>query len=281
MDKKITVSLLANTGIGNAVFRALVNNSAVIVDSIVTRKFEENYPLYDIPELYYEAEQKGVKCFFDIDVNTDYFNYIKNRKVDVILVATFNQIIKNNLLSLPNIKIFNFHPSLLPKYRGPSPIIWTLLNGEKKTGITIHVLSEKIDAGDIVLQKEVEIEIEETLGSLSHKLAIAAEPLTEMLIDGILNNKLEPKNQNPTESSYFKRPSSQRFFYHNDPLNIVETRLRAFHPFPGSVYVDEDDNKFIVLDYWFEIESGIVNNEVLILKKEGKEIFMKINTYSE
>ncbi len=274
----IYVSLLANTGIGNEVLKSLLSIPYVIVDSVLTRRFESDYPFYHTKELYQEAESNGILCFTNKDVNTDYYDYIKNRKIDVILVATFNQIIKNDILNLPNVLIVNYHPSLLPKYRGPSPISWMILNGERKAGITIHLLTNEIDAGDIILQQEIDIEEKEILGSLLFKLSKLSSKMTCEFFDLYYNNNIELRQQDASESTYFKRPLKEREFSNSDSFSYIEKRLRAFHPFPGSILIDDNREKFIVKDFKISNEKLRSKNFNKSLIKDGLNIMLNVES---
>lgn len=96
---------------------------------------------------------------------------------DLLVIATFPQILRGHILSIPRLGCINTHPSLLPRYRGPLPVYWVLKNGEPKTGVTIHFVDEGIDTGDIICQKEILIEPGENPGSLSLRLGLLARIL--------------------------------------------------------------------------------------------------------
>ena len=102
---------------------------------------------------------------------------------DVIVVVAFGQKISNEILDLPKHKCVNIHASLLPKYRGAAPINWAIVNGEKETGITTIIMSDKMDAGDVIVHKSLTIGPEETAGELGNRLSdLGAETLLDSLI---------------------------------------------------------------------------------------------------
>ncbi|GAX62723.1 methionyl-tRNA formyltransferase [Candidatus Scalindua japonica] len=102
---------------------------------------------------------------------------------DVIVVVAFGQKISDTILSLPKYKCINIHASLLPKYRGAAPINWAIVNGEKETGITTIIMSNKMDAGDIIANKSLVIGPEETAGELGNRLSmLGAETLLDSLM---------------------------------------------------------------------------------------------------
>lgn len=115
--------------------------------------------------------------------NTELEEELKSLDVDVFVVVAYGKILPKSILDIPKKGSVNVHGSLLPKYRGAAPIQWAIINGEKTTGITTMYMNEKMDEGDILLQKEVNIEENDTSGSLFEKLAsIGADLLIETLI---------------------------------------------------------------------------------------------------
>jgi len=115
-------------------------------------------------------------------------------KVKALLVA-FGKILPGKLLNIPKFFPINLHPSLLPKYRGPAPVPWAIIKGEKYTGITVQKMTEKVDEGEIILQKKVPIAANDTSDSLSKKLShIGAEALIEA-IDLIKKGKIDLRPQ--------------------------------------------------------------------------------------
>ncbi len=113
---------------------------------------------------------------------------------DVIVVVAF-RILPPHLFSIPTKGIFNLHASLLPKYRGAAPINWAIINGEKETGVTTFFLQEKVDTGNIILQKRIEIAPDETAADLSKKLSrLGADAVVETL-QRISNGTVDPVEQ--------------------------------------------------------------------------------------
>ena len=110
---------------------------------------------------------------------------------DLIIAAAYGKIISQKILNIPKLGCINLHPSLLPKYRGPSPINWTLFNGEKETGNTIFYMTKKMDAGDVIYQSKIKITAEDNYGSLLEKLSEkGAEDVLKVLSlldDGVAN----------------------------------------------------------------------------------------------
>ena len=117
-----------------------------------------------------------------IKENVEFINEIKKLNPDIMCVVSYGKILPKEILELPKYGVVNVHPSLLPKYRGSAPIQWAILNGDKVTGITTMYLDEGMDSGDIILQKEVKIDDDETSGELWNRLSkIGGELLVESL----------------------------------------------------------------------------------------------------
>ena len=128
---------------------------------------------------------------------------LREYNADFFVTASYGQIIKQNILDLPKYSIVNVHGSLLPKYRGPAPIQWSIINGEKVTGVTIMKTELGLDCGEMYLKKEIEITPDDTSDSLFSKMAIVGgEAIVEFLdnAEHYINNG-EPQNE--SEMTYY------------------------------------------------------------------------------
>ncbi len=138
------------------------------------------------------------------NVNSPTFvEYVKRLNVDLIVVYFFPQILKTAILQTPRLGILNCHPSLLPRYGGPHPAFWMLKNGESVAGVTVHVMTEKIDAGDIVAQQELMIGENENAGQLMQRQHHAAAALLTEAVNAMAQGTIDPRPQNIAERSYF------------------------------------------------------------------------------
>ena len=171
---------------------------------------------------------------------------IKNLKPDLGILAAYGQIIPKDILDIPKFGFLNVHPSLLPKYRGPSPIQFTILNGEKKSGVTIILMDEKIDHGPIISQKSLEIKEQETAETLHHKLAQLAARLLLETIPKWVKGLIKPKEQDDVQATFtkilFKEDGKIDW---KKPVELLEREIRAFYPWPGSYIIWENRGKLI------------------------------------
>ncbi len=129
---------------------------------------------------------------------------LNSSEIDIALVYSFARIIPKNLLNLPKYGFWCIHPSLLPKYRGTSPIATALINGDKETGVTIFKMDEKIDHGPIIVQKNCTIELHEKRPDLEIKLTNLAFEMFKKLVLSNLNN-IHLVNQQENLASYTKK----------------------------------------------------------------------------
>lgn len=187
---------------------------------------------YDIPVLQPDKIRKP-----------EWIEKIKKFNPGLIVVAAFGQIISKDILDIPKYGAINIHGSLLPKLRGASPVQYAILEGLEKTGITIMLMDEQMDHGQILGQKEIDIAPKETSKSLFNKMSqIGAMFLIDTLrlwIDG----KIQPKEQNHNEATYTKilKKEDGKINW-ADSAEKIERQIRAFNPWPGAYCMFKDQN---------------------------------------
>ena len=145
------------------------------------------YSLEDLSQYY------SIPCYKILNLNNSkYLKLIYNLEIDLIITIGFNQIIKKNLIEMPKYGCINVHPSLLPKFRGKSPVFWAFALGEVETGVTIHYIFEGMDTGDIILQKKIEITSSDTLHTLNYKILKLESDLLLKAITNIEKERVNP-----------------------------------------------------------------------------------------
>ena len=127
---------------------------------------------------------------------------LKKIQPDCIVVAAYGQILPKEILELPRYGCINIHASLLPKYRGAAPIQYSILNGEKETGVTIMQMAEGLDTGDMLMKQSIPIHENETADELHDHLAELGAEMILPALAGIEQGTLSPERQNDAESSY-------------------------------------------------------------------------------
>ena len=165
----------------------------------------------------------------------NFLNFLKEKKPDLIVVVAYGQILKKELLDIPPLGVINVHPSLLPKYRGAAPIQWAIMNDDTVTGITIIKMIEKMDAGPILLQKEVPILTDETAGHLHDRLAEISSELLINAIKGIVNGSIKEIPQDESKATYApKIDRSLSLIDWTRPAKEISAKIRALDPWPGA-----------------------------------------------
>lgn len=166
--------------------------------------------------------------------NADAVATLKAMQPDLLVVMAYGQLLSPEVLAIPRIAPLNLHASLLPRHRGASPIQATLLAGDTETGITVMVMAEGLDTGDILLQKKLLIAEEETGGSLHDRLAtLAAEALEEALTQ-ILNQTAQQCAQEEALATFaHKLQRADGEIDWTESAKKIILRMRAFDPWPG------------------------------------------------
>ena len=156
-------------------------------------------------------------------------------RADVFVVVAF-RMLPEMVWQLPSIGTFNLHASLLPQYRGAAPINWAVINGEHESGVTTFMINAQIDTGSILLQEKVQIDQNESAGSLHDKLMVVGAELVIKTLNGLAEEKLIPRPQE--EHSYLK--PAPKIFKEDcridwfQPGKQIEQLIRGLSPFPGA-----------------------------------------------
>lgn len=177
---------------------------------------------------------------------------LKKLKPDLILVAAYGKILPSSVLEIPGFGCLNVHVSLLPKFRGPSPIQNALLSGDKKTGTTIMLMDEGIDTGDIITQQEIEIDPDDTTQSLTEKLSDSGAKLLLETIPLWVGRKIEPVKQDNSEATLCQLIEREdgKIFWEEEATNIYN-RYRALYPWPG------------IFTYWKKADGSLLRLKLL------------------
>jgi len=195
---------------------------------------------------------------------------LKLWKPDLIVVAAYGQIISKNILDLPKYGCINVHASLLPKYRGASPIHYALLNGEKETGITIMKMDEGMDTGEIISNFQFLISNDDNLISLYSRLANLGAKLLVKTIPDYIAGKIKLKKQDNNQATYTKIINKKDGLIDwQESAEQIINKIRAFNPWPGTY------------SFWNKkklgIQSAQITNQQLLpgmVVIEGKTIFI-------
>jgi len=153
---------------------------------------------------------------------------------DVIVVAAFGQILPQSVLDIPRCGCVNIHPSLLPRFRGASPVVAAILSGDEFTGVSIMLLDAGMDTGPVLTRAAVPVSPQDNTGSLTEKLSLIAARLLQETLTGWWRHELVPQPQKETEATYSAQITKEEgeIDWHLSAAEIWR-RVRAFNPWPG------------------------------------------------
>ena len=251
------------------VLQSLIDNYDVLgvvsqPDKKVGRHLElKNTPIKELALKY------NIPVFQPEKIKLDYQS-ILDLNPDIIITCAYGQIIPKEILDYPRLGCINVHASLLPKYRGGAPIHWSIINGDKKTGITIMYMDVGMDTGDIISQEEIEILDSDNLESIHDKLsALGAELLINTLpsiIDGT-NDRLKQDESKVTFAYNIKREEEHIDF--NKTSREVFNLIRGLSPIPSSnAIIFGEEMKILESKIGMNTYSGVCG-EIVDIIKEG------------
>ena len=199
--------------------------------------------------LFGEIILKGLISAGYRPILADDFKKIKILEPDLVVIASYGRIIPREILKIPKYGCLNVHGSLLPKYRGPSPIQTAILNGDKETGVTIILMDEKIDHGDIVANSKfnpAKCGTKFTYEQLLKELASLGAKLLVETIPKWIAGEIKPKPQDEKKATYTKiiKKEDGKIDW-SKPADEIERQIRAFNPWPGTFTFWKKNNKVI------------------------------------
>lgn len=168
-------------------------NQSFLHTSVQQLAWERKIPLWEVARL-------------DDPAVIDLFN---DCRPDLICVACFSRFIPSAILRIPRLGTLNVHPSLLPDNRGPEPLFWTFRLGHERTGVTIHLMNEKLDSGPIVMQEEIEVPEGISYAELEEQTAELGGSLLVRAVEGVMSGQAKPRAQDEKQSHYYPYPSNQ------------------------------------------------------------------------
>ena len=184
------------------------------------------------------AEDNGIRVETPDSVNTeDFVKMLKDLEIDYIVVVAFGQLIKDILLDSFKDRIINLHPSLLPLYRGASPMQFTLINGDEKTAATAMLIEKAMDSGDILIQREMDIDPSDDYFDLEDKLGkIGAEAIRDALLnfDQVYENRIVQDDEKATYCTKIDKEMG-RIDWNRTSRQILD-QIRALVGFPVAFF---------------------------------------------
>ncbi len=285
------IIFMGTPDIASEYLNALIQNN-IIVNAVFTqppKKKSRGLKLIKSP-VHLIADEKKINVFTPTFFDNNTISQVEKLNPDLIIVMAYGKLLPKTILNIPNNGCINIHVSILPRWRGASPIEHSLMNGDKETGVSIISLVEKLDAGPIIAQKKFSIPNHFNKLKLSNKLTNIGTELLINTIPQIFENKIKPIIQNEKKVTYAKKLTSEhRKIDFNQNVKKIINQIRAHSPKPGAwFYLNNERIKIIdakpglskgkiatILNKNFEIGCFDGSLEPTTLQREGKKIVSK------
>lgn len=223
------------------------------------------------------AEEHGVPMLQPEKVGEAELAWIKEKKIDLNLVMAFGQLLKRDFLEAPVYGSYNFHVSILPAYRGTSPVASSIALGDKESGVTLMRMELKMDAGPIVDIEKVAIEDVDTSASVNEKLSQACISLMEKHLENLCSEGLTLIPQDEAQVSYVRKITKEDgALDFGQPATVLEHRIRAFDGWPGS-YIQHGETRIKIgpAKVWDAQDSDLEPGSVI--GEEGGYLLIQAN----
>jgi len=213
---------------GTAFLLSLVEQDANVVAVVASTRWQRTHPKPDLVARI--AGHLGHPVEVAADVNAEPFaRCLREYGPDVVVMASFDQIIHPEVLAIPRLGWLNLHPSLLPRHRGPEPIYWAIAGGETESGITVHWTVERIDAGPILEQRAVPILAGDTSGTLCKRLVAAGIEALEAALRRVAAGDMRATVPDLSGGSYDPPVRAAELDLHQ-PFAVLDRFVRAGQP---------------------------------------------------
>lgn len=214
---------------------ALLENGPLKVNSVVTqlpKKMGRKQVLSPTPIEEFAGLNKLIIQYMRSKAEHEYIK----KQTDFFIVCAYGKILPKSLLEIPKFGAINIHFSLLPKYRGASPIQEALLHGDTVTGVTFILMNEGLDEGDILLQESIEIKNEDNAQTLSEKLSVLSAKLLSSLLLQLAEGKILARPQDHKKASYCRKIKKEDAEIHpqKETTMKIYNKIRAYTPWPGT-----------------------------------------------
>ncbi|GJL83791.1 MAG: hypothetical protein DHS20C01_34250 [marine bacterium B5-7] len=268
-----TVIVFAYRDIGHTCLEALLVRGVRVV-AVFTHSDDPDENIW-FPSVSALADTHGIPVYKpDTTSTTEWIELLRSLSPDLIFSFYYRHLIAEDILNMARLGAFNLHGSLLPRYRGRSPINWAILNGESITGVTLHHMVKKPDAGDIVDQEPVTIGPLDSIADVSARILIAARKVLDRQIHSLLTGHAPRRPQDESKATSFSRRNQNdgRIDWSCSAHDIYNLIRAVTQPYPGA-FTEVDGQRFII--WWASArhegkgEPGFVVDENPLLISAG------------
>jgi methionyl-tRNA formyltransferase len=203
-------------------------------------------PVKTAAEAWSAKTGRSIEIFQPEKLDADAVEHLQSLDADLFVVFAYNKIFRKTVLDIPRLGTIGIHPSLLPKYRGPSPFQSAILNGERETGVTLYLLNEGIDSGPILVKSSpIEITDSATFTTMADELADIGAQLLLKIIPDFIAGKIQPRAQAESQATYTKKFKTEDGFVAPEDLTAaiqgntgkadsILRKMNALNPEPGA-----------------------------------------------
>lgn len=275
--KELRVVFMGTPIFASRILEALVSKTNVIMVVCQPDREKDRKGKIIFPEVKKMAIENGIEVFQPNMIKEDY-QYILEKKPDIIITCAYGQIIPIQLLNYPKYGCINVHGSLLPDLRGGAPIHHAIIRGYKKTGITIMYMDKKMDSGDIIASKEIPILEIDTLDTLYEKLSYLGRDLLLETLPSIINGENKRIKQDESKVTYaYNITKEEEIINFNDTALNIFNKVRGLCSIPGaSTYLDNKRLKIYGVEITDKLSKGKSGQ---IVEIDKKSIFVNTKDY--
>lgn len=282
--KKLKIVFMGTPSFAVPILEGLINNYNVSMVVCQPDRKKNRKGEVIKPDTKVLAEQHNIKVFQPLNLKEDY-QEILNENPDLIITCAYGQILPTKILNYPKYGCINVHGSLLPKYRGGAPIHWAIINGEKTTGITIMTMSEQMDAGDIISQREIEIKEDTILDNLYSDMSYLGRDLLLDTLPSIIDKtcSFTKQDEKLVTFGFNITKEDEKIDFNNTGINI-KNKVRGLNSVPGA-YCYLDDLRMKIYEVDIKENTKYQNNSIgeivdtsqdsIIVKANDSLIFIK------
>lgn len=285
MKNKLNIVYMGSGLYGSIVLKEL-DNTQIDIKSIYVKSKQiisrKNKSVSFFQEYNNDPRLHRISRFSESDIKM-----IETSAPDLILVASFGLILPDSILKIPTYGVINIHPSLLPKYRGPSPISTAMIDGEKFTGVSIMKMVKELDAGPILEQDKIEIDYNLNSNELGIELFKIGAQKLNLLFSKLMTNEITEYSQNNSKATYTKIiKKSDGHIQLLDTVDEIYRKYRAYYDWPG-IYSYWNNKRIIFKELKINNKTNIdknllgkvedLNNDSLVINaRDGQLLISKL-----
>ena len=228
---------------GTAFLLHLIERRVNLVAAVCSTRWQRTHPKADL--IARIAGHLGRPVEVTADANADAFlRSLKGYDPDLVVMASFDQILKAPALDVPDRGWLNVHPSLLPRHRGPEPIYWTIVNGDREAGITVHLTVPRIDAGPILAQRRIKVLLDDTAGTLTRRLVREGLGALDETLAELSTGSARPIPPVLDGGSYEPPVKSTELDW-EQPFEQIDRLVRAGHPDQPPYFIHRGQRRYL------------------------------------